>query len=360
LSEKKRTKKKQEDETIQIGHSSGIFSHTEEFLRRVLGELPTDPIQDLGDSSCDCGCGTHSHNEKGETIHDPQEVKEYIKKRYSNLVTQSSNSCCGPSASCGSSVDTGVFEIAMKDKKNFVENLGYTEVELTDLPDDVTNAAFGCGNPTAIAELLPGEIVLDLGSGAGIDVFLAAKKVGPTGKVIGLDMTPAMIEKATKNAEKMGLFNVEFKLGEMEAIPLVDESIDVVISNCVINLSPDKAQVFRQIFRVLKSGGRIAVSDLVLNGELPDFIKRDFEAWAGCIAGALPEIEYLQNIRDAGFVNITIDSKRSAMELYYTIKESPELIKRIQDEAGCTPEELLNRIVSIKVKAIKPKNNKRY
>ncbi|NVM52717.1 MAG: arsenite methyltransferase [Candidatus Helarchaeota archaeon] len=285
-------------------------------------------------------------------MQDPEKIKDYVKKRYASLISQPKTSCCGPSVT---PVDTSTFHIELEDKRKFAEKLGYTEVELKDLPDDVTDISFGCGNPTAIAELKPGEVVLDLGSGGGIDVFLAAKKVGPTGKVIGLDMTPAMIERANTNAEKVGLQNVEFKLGEMESIPLIDDSIDVVISNCVINLSPDKAKVFRQIFRVLRPGGRIAVSDIVLNGKLPEFIKRDFEAWAGCVAGALQEGDYLQKIKDAGFTEVKVESKRSVKELTYSIKQNPEILQQLDKEISVSPEELLGRIVSIKVKAYKPK-----
>ena len=167
----------------------------------------------------------------------------------------------------------------------------------------------GCGNPTAIANLKPGEVVLDLGSGGGIDAFLAAKKVGPQGKVIGLDMTEEMIHKAQENAKKMGLTNVEFKLGEMEGIPLPDESVDVIISNCVINLSPDKDSVFREIFRVLKPRGRMAVSDIVTQSKLPKFITQNVEAWTSCVGGALKEKDYLDKIQNAGFSNISIESK---------------------------------------------------
>jgi arsenite methyltransferase len=340
-------------ETTKANDSCCSFSHTEEFLKQALGILPNELESKTDISSCNCGCETHSSSELPQSVPDPKVIKDYVKKRYASLITKSGPSCCGPSISRGTPVETSTFQISLDDKRKFAETLGYTEVELKDLPDDVTDISFGCGNPTAIAELKPGEVVLDLGSGGGIDVFLAAKKVGPTGKSIGLDMTPAMIERANANAEKMGLSNVEFKLGEIEAIPLLDDSVDVVISNCVINLSPDKAKVFRQIYRVLKPGGRMAISDIVLNGELPEFIQHDFAAWAGCIAGALQEEDYLHKIRDAGFINIIVESKRSVKELAYAIKENPEVINKLQQEMDCTPEELLNRIVSVKVKAYK-------
>ncbi len=348
------TEKKKEkiiEEELASGASCCSFSNTELILKKLLGETvseaPAEPIQE-----CGCGCGTHSHSEPVETIQDPIEIKDYVKKRYASLIAQAGPSCCGPSVA--TPVNTKTFEIDLGDKKKYVENLGYSEEELKSLPNDVTDISFGCGNPTAIAELQTGEVVLDLGSGGGIDVFLAAKKVGPTGKAIGLDMTPEMIERANNNATKVGLSNVEFKLGEMENIPVVDDSIDVVISNCVINLSPDKGKVFRQIFRVLKPGGRMAVSDIVLNGLLPAFIQKDFEAWAGCVAGALQEEDYLQKIKDAGFENIQIESKRSAKELAFAIKQDPAVVQKLKEETGYTPEELLDRIVSIKVKAYKP------
>ena len=351
--EKKNESKKEKEESTPES-SCCSFAKTTALLEKLLGESLPDLEPEKVEESCDCGCTTHASAEPTEHIHNPKEIKEYVKKRYAGLISQPDSSCFGPVASSDSPVNTSTFQIDLGDKRKFAEKLGYTEVELKDLPDDVTDISFGCGNPTAIAELKPGEVVLDLGSGGGIDVFLAAKKVGPTGKAIGLDMTPTMIERANANAEKIGLSNVEFKLGEMEAIPLVDESVDIVISNCVINLSPDKAQVFRQIFRVLKPGGRVAISDIVLNGELPDFIKRDFEAWAGCVAGALQEGDYLQKIKDAGFEDVKIESKRSVKELTYSIKQNPEILEKLKQEWDSSPEELLGRIVSIKVKAFKP------
>jgi arsenite methyltransferase len=181
----------------------------------------------------------------------------------------------------------------------------YKDTDVTDLPSTVTDVAFGCGNPTAISALKPGEVVLDLGSGGGIDCFLAAKMVGETGMVYGVDMTPEMLSLARKNQEKVGAKNVEFRLGEIEHLPIADASVDVIISNCVINLSPDKDQVFRESFRVLRPGGRLQVSDIVWTKPVPESVKNDIEAWAGCIAGALQESDYLARIRAAGFVEVT-------------------------------------------------------
>jgi len=192
----------------------------------------------------------------------------------------------------------------------------------------------GCGNPTAIAELKAGEVVLDLGSGAGVDVFLAANKVGPTGKAIGIDMTEEMVDKAEEIARNYGYRNVEFRLGEMEKLPVGDESVDVIISNCVINLSPDKSKVFQEAYRALKPGGRLTVSDIVSERALPDEIKTDSNAWACCIGGALEQQEYLEKMRKAGFENVEIVSSR---EFY------------IENKANQTKEKLL----SITVKAYK-------
>ena len=203
----------------------------------------------------------------------------------------SDSSCCGTEATD----DLQITNIAKL----------YADTDLSDLPTTVTDVAFGCGNPTAIAALLPGQVVLDLGSGGGIDCFLAAKMVGETGRVYGVDMTAEMIALARKNAGKVGATNVEFRLGEIEHLPIGDDSVDVIISNCVINLSPDKDQVFREALRVLRPGGRIQVSDIVWTKPVPEDVKDDMEQWAGCIAGALVESEYLDKIRAAGFADVT-------------------------------------------------------
>ncbi|MBA4182069.1 MAG: arsenite S-adenosylmethyltransferase [Anaerolinea sp.] len=203
--------------------------------------------------------------------------------------TATEASCCGDTTS-----DIEITNIARL----------YADANVSDLPSTVTDVAFGCGNPTAIAALKPGQVVLDLGSGGGIDCFLAAKMVGETGRVYGVDMTPEMIALARKNREKVGATNVEFRLGEIEHLPISDDSVDVIISNCVINLSPDKDQVFREAFRALKPGGRLQVSDIVWTKPVPDEVKDDMEQWAGCIAGALVESDYLGKIRAAGFTDV--------------------------------------------------------
>ena len=229
--------------------------------------------------------------------HSADRIKQAVREQYGSLARSVANteevSCCGPTLCC--EPPTGSHETA-----SLAARL-YGEGELNALPETVTAASAGCGNPTAISELNPGETVLDLGSGGGIDCFLAREKVGPEGQVIGLDMTPAMIALARKNARKLGYSNVEFRQGDMEDMPLEDGSVDVIISNCVINLSPDKDAVFREAFRVLRPGGRLNVSDMVLTGPLPKEVRGSMEQWVGCIAGALVKEDYLQRIEAAGF-----------------------------------------------------------
>jgi ubiquinone/menaquinone biosynthesis C-methylase UbiE len=226
----------------------------------------------------------------------------------------------------------------------------YGKEGLESLPSDVTEFSLGCGNPIAIAELNEGEVVLDLGSGGGLDCFLASQKVGDKGNVIGLDMTPEMIKMARVNAIKVGVTNVEFRLGEMEHMPVNDSSVDAIISNCVINLSPDKDSVFKEAYRVLKPGGRLSISDMVLLGDLPRGIKESLEEWAGCIAGALPKQEYLDKIKAAGFVKVTSDE--TVVPLYADCEA--------QEEGESKPYmDLSSKIASIRVKAFKPKKPRR-
>ena len=255
-------------------------------------------------------------------------------------------SCCGPKQStscCGSAVAD---EEAVGPAGRF-----YSLDELAGLPDSVTGASLGCGNPLAIAELQRGETVLDLGSGGGIDCFLAARKVGATGRVIGLDMTPDMIRLAQRNAKKLGVTNVEFRFGEMEDIPLPDESVDVVISNCVVNLSPDKQEVFREIHRVLRPGGRLSISDIVVDGELPAAIRNRLDAWASCVAGALDEADYLGKIRDAGMESVEVLTREYAP---ICGEAGWEDVEAALADAGIAPQDLDRKVASIKVKARKP------
>jgi len=250
-----------------------------------------------------------------------EEIKKFVRDFYGSIAQSKGGSCCS-SGCCGPSAEL-----------SRAREL-YSEEELDALSLDINS--LGCGNPVATAAMKPGDVVLDLGSGAGLDCFLASQQVGPQGKVIGLDMTPEMLHQARANAKKLSLENVEFRLGEMEHMPVDSNSVDVVISNCVINLSPNKDSVFREIFRVLKPGGRLCVSDMVTHGELPEEIREDPTFWAGCIAGALDEEVYLDKIRAAGFAE-------------------PEVMNSVSssccDEPDCCGE---SPIASVIVKARKP------
>ena len=234
------------------------------------------------------------------------DIRTVVRERYGAIAEKAKagtkTSCCEPTqtqSSCCGSTDADSAQISMVAKM-------YADPDVADLPSDVTDISLGCGDPVTLAALTPGQTVLDLGSGGGIDCFLAAKKVGPTGKVIGVDMTAAMIEKARANKEKIGAENVEFRLGEIEHLPVADNTADVIISNCVINLSPDKHQVFREAYRVMKPGGKLAVSDIVTDGPLPDAIKNSLSAWAGCVAGAMDVNDYMGAIEAAGFENVEV------------------------------------------------------
>src|SRR5579883_2400038 len=229
------------------------------------------------------------------------ELKEIVKEKYGEaarrVTTGGSNGCCGGSALLDGSCDP------------ITSNL-YDGIQAGQIPEEALKASLGCGNPTALAQLNPGETVLDLGSGGGIDVLLSARHVGPTGKAYGLDMTDDMLALARENQRKAGAENVEFLKGEIEHIPLPDNSVDVIISNCVINLSGDKDQVLREAFRVLKPGGRFAVSDVVVRGEVPAEIRRNVELWVGCVAGALQDSEYISKLEQAGFHQIELEPTR--------------------------------------------------
>ena len=225
-----------------------------------------------------------------------ERIKNAVKARYSQLAERREQSCC---SGCG----CGISQLAQTGA------IGYSREDLGCIPEEAL-MGLGCGNPTAIAELKPGETVLDLGSGAGIDAFLAASKVGPNGSVIGVDMTEEMIDKAADIAKCNGYTNVEFRLGEIEELPVDDSSVDVVMSNCVINLAPDKAKVFREAYRVLRSGGRLSISDIVTDRALSDEMRNDLDAWAGCIAGALEQRQYLRIIKEAGFADLQVLSSR--------------------------------------------------
>src|SRR3989475_2429246 len=224
------------------------------------------------------------------------QIHDAVREKYGAIARSvGKTGCCGPVAcGCGDPISSNL----------------YSEHETSHLPADAVAASLGCGNPTALLALEPGQTVLDLGSGGGIDVLLSAKRVGPTGKVYGLDMTDEMLALARENQRRAGATNVEFLKGTIEAIPLPDESVDVVISNCVINLAADKTAVLREAFRVLKPGGRFAVSDIVIRGDLPPDIRRSMELWVGCIAGALKETEYTTKLQAAGFTDVEVEPWR--------------------------------------------------
>ena len=217
------------------------------------------------------------------------------------------------------------------------------------IPEEAVLASLGCGNPTALAQLEPGQVVLDLGSGGGIDVLLSAKRVGPSGKAYGLDMTDEMLALARENQKKAGVENVEFLKGEIENIPLPDNSVDVIISNCVINLSADKDRVLREAFRVLRPGGRFAVSDVVVSGDVPDEIRRNMELWIGCIAGALPDSEYVRKLANAGFHDIDIEPTR-----VYGAEDVRQFLAPMAEDTGNVAAEVEDRFMSAFIRAVKP------
>lgn len=233
-------------------------------------------------------------NEKSEKLNGEQ-IKAAVKRAYGERLS----GCCSPSS---------VVPLAGT-KRRWVTGLGYAQRDVERLPSSAVEFSFGCGNPLALADISEGAIVLDLGSGAGMDCLLAAEKVGPTGKVIGLDMTPAMVRRARENAHAAGVTNVEFRLGDVEQMPVESESVDWVISNCVINLTPNKRMVFAEIFRVLKPGGRVSISDIVLGEPLPESVVRHVAAWVGCVAGAITEAEHLRAMRDAGLTGVRVVSR---------------------------------------------------
>ena len=236
------------------------------------------------------------------TVHNAEQIKSTVREHYADLV-RSDESCCSPSDCCGTGIN---IEEALKG--DFANQNEYTDVQLSSIPNDAIENSFGCGNPLMYADICEGDVVLDLGSGAGIDVLLAAQLVGASGRAIGIDMTPEMIEKARKNAEEAAAKNVEFRLGEIESMPVEDGSVDWIISNCVINLAPDKDLVFQEAYRVLKPGGKLLVSDIVAN-HLPKWLRSTISNWANCISGALSEDQYLDSIRRVGLEKVQVLNK---------------------------------------------------
>ncbi|OGS56801.1 MAG: hypothetical protein A3K60_03730 [Euryarchaeota archaeon RBG_19FT_COMBO_56_21] len=256
-----------------------------------------------------------------------------VREHYGNLAKSDSSCCSTKESSCGCG---GL----------------YSQSEILSLPQDAIAVSAGCGNPTAIASLKPGMIVVDLGSGGGIDAFLSARKVGPKGMVYGIDMTPEMINRARKTARESGIQNVEFRLGEIEHIPLDAGVADVVISNCVINLSPDKQQVFKEAFRVLRPGGRLAVSDIVLVSDLPEEIRKNLTAWSSCVSGAVSEKEYIGAMKNAGFEHIKVDDR-----VVYTHEQLSDYLKDSEyaDRPELRGRNLSDLIASYRITAVRPK-----
>ena len=267
------------------------------------------------------------------------DLKEIVREKYGQAASQvqaGSAACCGTSRSLANCCDP------------ITSNL-YDAGQAGEVPDAALKASLGCGNPTALAELRPGETVLDLGSGGGIDVILSARRVGPTGKAYGLDMTDEMLSLAEENKRKSGLTNVEFLRGEIESIPLPDNTVDVIISNCVINLSGDKDRVLREAFRVLKPGGRFAVSDVVVRGEVPAAIRKSMELWVGCIAGALSEDDYRNKLATAGFTGIDVEVTR-----VYGVEEASTFLAGQGLDLEGAAKEVDGKFVSAFIRATKP------
>ena len=268
-----------------------------------------------------------------------QDVREIVKEKYGQAalrVTTGGSSCCGAAAACGTDVDP------------ITSNL-YDEAQKSGLPEEAVLASLGCGNPTALAALNPGEVVLDLGSGGGIDVLLSAKRVGPTGKAYGLDMTDEMLNLARENQKRSGIENVEFLKGEIESIPLPDNSVDVIISNCVINLSANKDKVLNEAFRVLKPGGRFAVSDVVVRGDVPEEVRQHMLLWVGCIAGALKDSDYVAKLARAGFEAIDIEPTR-----VYDIEDARTFLSGQGLDVDALAPQVEGKFLSAFVRATKP------
>jgi len=271
-----------------------------------------------------------------------EQIKKVVRDGYARIAKQDSP-CCRPVNSCCGGTDLA---------QSISKSIGYTDEELKAVPEGA-NLGLGCGNPVALASLKEGETVLDLGSGAGFDCFLAADRVGKGGRVIGVDMTPEMIDRARENARKGNYTNVEFRLGEIENLPAADNSVDIVISNCVINLAPDKNRVFAEAFRVLKPGGRLMISDMVLLKELPDSIKNSIEAYIGCVSGAIKRDEYIDAVKAAGFQEVSIiDETSFPIECMANDPTTKTIIRNLE----ITPEEIeevVGSVTSIKVCGIK-------
>jgi SAM-dependent methyltransferase len=271
-----------------------------------------------------------------------KEIKRAVKEGYARIAKQATSYYA--SRSCGGDADIS---------EEISKRMGYTDEEIQAAPPE-SNLGLGCGNPVALADLSVGEIVLDMGAGAGFDCFLASTRVGPSGKVIGVDITSEMVEKARANARKCGYSNIDFRQGDLENMPVADNYVDVVISNCVINLIPNKKMAFKEAFRVLLPGGRLAVSDVVLLRELPEFVKRSNEAYIGCLAGAVMKDEYLEFIRSAGFQDVTVAAQSGFPVETLISKTTASVITEKPIISSEQQKEVADSVVSIKVSAFKP------
>ncbi len=274
-----------------------------------------------------------------------ENIKKKVREGYAKIAV-AEGSCCGSSSPCGG--DTATMS------KGISKRIGYSEQEIESVPEGA-NLGLGCGNPIALASLKAGETVLDLGSGGGFDCFLAANRVGKNGKVIGVDMTPEMIDRARRNGQRGKYSNVEFRLGEIENLPVADNSVDVIISNCVINLAPDKKRVFNEAFRVLKPNGRLMVSDMVLLKKLPEAIKRNVQAYIGCLSGAEMKDKYLRTIEEVGFKDVTVRDESLMHSEDMANDPTAKAIAKSTKIRKKEIEDLASSVASIKVSAIKPK-----
>jgi SAM-dependent methyltransferase len=264
-----------------------------------------------------------------------QQIRESVQEKYGAIArAKGAVACCGPApCGCGDPITSNL----------------YSATETASVPDDALRVSLGCGNPTALAALVPGQTVLDLGSGGGIDVLLSARRVGPTGRVYGLDMTDEMLALARENQQKAGATNVEFLKGSIEAIPLPDRSVDVIISNCVINLAADKDAALREAFRVLRPGGRFAVSDVVVHGDVPADVRRNMELWVGCVAGALGDREYQDKLTAAGFTDVSVESWRE-----YSLDDARTFLAAGGLDVDALATQVEGKIASAFIRATKP------
>ncbi|MGB3713174.1 MAG: arsenite methyltransferase [Candidatus Promineifilaceae bacterium] len=280
------------------------------------------------------------------------DVRSHVREHYGKIAADFQ---AGAQASCCSPADaaTGCCEPEATISLDQIATL-YDAPDAAELPDEVTGLSLGCGDPVTLASLRPGQTVLDLGSGGGIDCFLAGKRVGETGRVIGVDMTSQMIEKARANKAKVGAENVEFRLGEIEHLPAADRSVDVIISNCVINLSPDKSQVFREAFRVLKPGGKLAVSDIVTDGPLPNEVKASLAGWAGCVSGALEVSDYVAGLEQAGFIDIEVTPVYFDESTIIEAAEQTGFSEVVKTAHQSGDQSLFKSVYSAKITAIRP------